>query len=228
MTEAKIAKEKVSVRYKKGSESFNSSFEKVIVAIGRSPHTEELNLEGMGVKTDQRGFILVNDFNQTTTEGIFAIGDCTAGPMLAHKASDEGILIAEHIAGSKAPIKIAHIPWIIYTWPEIAWVGPSEQFLTKTDTKLNIGKFPFRASGRSHARGDTEGFVKIIAKKDNDQILAVHILGANASELISEAVTAMEFGATSEDIARTIHGHPTLSESMHEAALATLGKSIHY
>ena len=228
VTEAKIAKEKVTISYEKGAERLESSFDKVVVAVGRSPYTEGLNLDEAGVKSDDKGFILVNEFNETSTKGIFAIGDCTLGPMLAHKASEEGILVAEHMAGAKAPVEIAHVPWIIYTWPEIAWVGPSEQFLRNTKKEINIGKFPFRASGRSHARGETEGFVKIIAEKNNDQILAVHILGSNASELISEAVTAMEFGATSEDVARIIHGHPTLSESMHEAALATLGNAIHY
>ncbi len=228
VSEAKIGKGKITLSYEKGSKSFKSTFDKVIVAVGRSPYTEGLNLEEAGVRSNDKGFILVNEFNETSTKGIFAIGDCTLGPMLAHKASEEGILVAEYMSGAKAPIEINHVPWIVYTWPEIAWVGPSEQFLRNAKKQINVGKFPFRASGRSHARGETEGFVKVVAEKNNDQILAVHILGANASELISEAVTAMEFGATSEDVARIIHGHPTLSESMHEAALATHGKAIHY
>ena len=137
----------------------------MVVAVGRSPYTEGLNLDEAGVKSDDKGFILVNEFNETSTKGIFAIGDCTLGPMLAHKASEEGILVAEHMAGAKAPVEITHVPWIIYTWPEIAWVGPSEQFFKKRKKQINVGKFPFRASGRSHARGETEGFVKIIAEK---------------------------------------------------------------
>ena len=224
----KIVNEKIEVSFVQDGIEKTTVFDKMVVAVGRSPRTDGLALSQAGVKKDKKGFIVINEFNQTTSSGIYAVGDCVPGPMLAHKASEEGILVAEHIAGSKGTIKIAHVPWIIYTWPEIAWVGPTEQSLIELGKKIRSGKFPFVASGRSHARGETEGFVKIITEKSSDEILSVHIIGANASELISEAVTAMEFGATSEDIARTIHGHPTLSESIHEAALAASGRAIHY
>ena len=152
-------------------------------------YTENLNLQSVGIEVDQNGFILTNNFNQTTINNIYAIGDCVPGPMLAHKASEEGILVAEKILGSKASIHIDNVPWIIYTWPEIAWVGQTEKSLKESGRNVRCGQFPFLASGRSHARGETEGFVKIIADRDNDQVLGVHIIGANASELISEAVT---------------------------------------
>ena len=224
----KIVKRGIEVSFVQGGVEKKDLFDKMVVAVGRSPRTDGLELARAGVEKDGNGFIIINEFNQTTATGIYAVGDCVPGPMLAHKASEEGVLVAEHIAGSKGTIKIAHVPWIIYTWPEIAWVGPTEQALLKSGKKIITGKFPFAASGRSHARGETEGFVKIIAEKSSDEILSVHIIGTNASELISEAVTAMEFGASTEDIARTIHGHPTLSESVHEAALAASGRAIHY
>ena len=228
VTDSKRSGDKVKIGYESNGKKETESFDKIVVAVGRSPYTENLNLQSVGIEVDQNDFILTNNFNQTTINNIYAIGDCVPGPMLAHKASEEGILVAEKILGSKASIHIDNVPWIIYTWPEIAWVGQTEKSLKESGRNVRCGQFPFLASGRSHARGETEGFVKIIADRDKDQVLGVHIIGANASELISEAVTAMEFGASSEDIARTIHGHPTLSESLHEAALAASGRAIHF
>ena len=185
-------------------------------------------LENAGLEIDRRGFIVVDSHCHTGVENIYAIGDCVRGPMLAHKASEEGIAVAERIAGQKSHVDLDLIPWVIYTWPEIAWAGHTEQDLKAAGREIQVGSFPFLASGRARAMGDTEGLVKIIADAETDAILGVHIVGPNASELIAEAVLAMEFGASAEDIARTVHGHPTLAESMHEAALAVDGRTIHY
>jgi len=224
----KIENNKVIVEYQKKEDTLSEEFEKVIVAVGRKPRTDNLNLEKMGINLDSKGFIQINNKNETSVENVYAIGDCVGGPMLAHKASEEGIVIAERIAGVSDSHFAPKVPWIIYTWPEIAWVGKTEQEINQAGIPAKSGTFPFRASGRSHARGELEGIVKVIANKKTDRIEGVHICGANASELISEAVTAMEFGASSEDVAKIIHGHPTLSESLHEAAMAVSGKAIHF
>jgi dihydrolipoamide dehydrogenase len=203
------------------------SVDKLIVAVGRTPNTEGLDAEACGLTLDERGFIEVDDQCQTSLPNVYAIGDVVRGPMLAHKASEEGVGVAERIAGQAGHINYQTIPWVIYTWPEIAWVGMTEQELEESGVEYNIGTFPFIANSRARATGDTTGMVKILADKHSDKILGVHILGPNASELIAEAVLAMEFDASSEDIARTIHGHPSLSEAMHEAALDVDNRALH-
>ena len=217
----------VSVTYEQKGESHTLEFEKLIVAVGRVPNTDGLNAEGAGLQLDERGFVVVDEYCKTNLDKVYAIGDCVRGPMLAHKASEEGIAIVERIAGQKPHIDFNMIPWVIYTWPEIAWVGQTEQALKEAGVAFKAGKFPFMASGRARAMGETDGFIKIIADADTDTVLGVHIVGPNASELIAEAVIAMEFGASAEDIARTCHAHPTLAEGMHEAALATDKRTIH-
>ena len=201
--------------------------DKLIVAIGRKPNTEGLGLSEAGITVDARGFIEVDGHCLTNQDNIYAIGDVIRGPMLAHKASEEGIAVAERIAGQEAHVNYRVIPWIIYTWPEIAWVGSTEKELEEASIAYNSGVFPFAASGRARAMGDTTGMVKMLCDRDTDRILGVHIIGPNASELIGEAVLAMEFDGCSEDIARTIHAHPTLAEAMHEAALGVDGRTIH-
>ena len=203
------------------------SVDKLIVAVGRTPNTEGLDAEACGLTLDEKGFIKVDDQCQTNLPNVYAIGDVVRGPMLAHKASDEGVAVAERIAGQAGHINYHTIPWVIYTWPEIAWVGMTEQALEESGIDFKIGTFPFIANSRARATGDTTGMVKILADKQSDKILGVHILGPNASELISEAVLAMEFDASSEDIARTIHGHPSLSEAIHEAALDVDNRALH-
>ncbi len=219
--------QEVIVIYEDSEGKQQISVDKLIVAVGRTPNTEGLEAEACGLTLDERGFIVVDGQCQTNLPNVYAIGDVVRGPMLAHKASEEGVAVAERIAGQPGHINYQTIPWVIYTWPEIAWVGMTEQALEESGIEYNIGTFPFVANSRARATGDTTGMVKILADKHSDKILGVHILGANASELISEAVLAMEFDASSEDIARTIHGHPSLSEAMHEAALDVDNRAIH-
>ena len=176
---------------------------------------------------DERGFIEVDGQCRTSVAGIYAIGDCVHGPMLAHKASEEGVAVAELIAGQKPVIDHALMPWVIYTWPEIAWAGRTEQELAEQGVDYRVGTFPFMASGRARAMGDTEGMVKFIADRASDELLGVHMIGPNASELLSEAVVGMSFQASSEDFARIIHAHPTLAEALHEAALGVDDRTIH-
>ncbi len=202
-------------------------FDKVLVATGRSPNTEGLNVAEAGLELDERGFIIVDEMCRTNLSGVYAVGDVVRGPMLAHKASEEGVAVAEHIAGEFSHINYATIPWVIYTWPEIAWVGKTSQELNKSGVDFKEGVFPFMANGRARAMGDLAGMVKIISDAKDDTILGVHIMGPNASEMIAEAVLAMEFSASSEDLARTIHAHPTMSEAMHEAALGVEKRSLH-
>ncbi len=215
----KSTKKSVSVEFEQDGVSGKMEFDRLVVAVGRVPNTEGLGLESVGVKTDERGFIEVDENNRTGVANIFAIGDVVRGPMLAHKSSEEGVAVAETIAGQHGHVNLENIPWVIYTSPEIAWVGRSEQQLKADGVKYRSGQFPFMVSGRARALGETAGFVKMLADANSDRILGVHILGPFASELIAEAVVAMEFGATSEDIARIVHAHPSLSEAMHEAAL---------
>jgi dihydrolipoamide dehydrogenase len=203
------------------------SVDKLIVAVGRTPNTEGLGAESAGLELDARGFIKVDEHCQTNLPNVYAIGDVVRGPMLAHKASEEGVAVAEKIAGQPGHINHDTIPWVIYTWPEIAWVGKTEQTLQERGVDYKIGTFPFAANSRARASGESTGLVKILADSKTDRILGVHILGPNASELISEAVLAMEFDASSEDIARTIHGHPSLSEAIHEAALNVDNRALH-
>jgi dihydrolipoamide dehydrogenase len=201
--------------------------DRVLVATGRSPNTHDIGAELVGLQLDERGFIRVDDNCRTNLPGIYAIGDVVRGPMLAHKASEEGVAVAERIAGQQPEVNYHTIPAVIYTWPELAWVGASSEELSSQGVAFNTGVFPFLASGRAHAAGDTKGMVKILSDAASDRILGVHIYGPHASELISEAVVAMEFAASAEDLARIIHAHPTLSEAVHEAALAVADRAIH-
>jgi dihydrolipoamide dehydrogenase len=212
-------KKSVSVEFEHESESRKMEFDRLVVAVGRVPNTEGLGVESVGVNMDERGFIEVDERNRTSVPNIYAIGDVVRGPMLAHKSSEEGVAVAETIAGQHGHVNLETIPWVIYTSPEIAWVGKTEQQLKAEGVDYRSGQFPFIVSGRAQALGETAGFLKMLADANSDRILGVHILGPFASELIAEAVVAMEFGATAEDIARIVHAHPSLSEAMHEAAL---------
>jgi len=195
--------------------------DRLIVSVGRVPNTEGLGLDAVGLATDERGFIPVDEHCQTRLPGVYAIGDVVRGPMLAHKGEDEGVLVAERIAGQKPHIDYNCIPWVIYTSPEIAWVGQNEQQLKAAGREFRAGQFPFMANGRALGMNTPDGFVKVLADAHTDEILGVHIISAGASDLIAEAAVAMEFKASSEDIARISHPHPSLSEVMREAALAT-------
>jgi len=199
----------------------------VLVSVGRRPFTKGLGLENIGLEVDNRGRIMIDDQFNTSIPGIKCIGDVTFGPMLAHKAEEEGIAAVEYIKSGHGHVNYNAIPSVVYTHPEVAWVGKTEQDLKKEGVEYKIGKFPFVANSRAKTNQDTEGFVKIIAEKESDKILGVHIIGPNAGEMISEAVLAVEYGASSEDIARTTHAHPTLSEAFKEAAMAVQSKSIH-
>jgi dihydrolipoamide dehydrogenase len=199
----------------------------VLVAIGRGPFTEGLGLEDVGVQKDNRGRVVVDAHFATNVPGIYAIGDVIAGPMLAHKAEDEGVAVAEIIAGQAGHVNYDVIPNVVYTYPELASVGKSEEELKDAGITYNVGKFPFTANGRAKVNLQTEGFVKILADAKTDRVLGVHILGPDAGNMIAEAAVAMEFGAAAEDIARTCHAHPTLTEAVKEAALAVGKRSIH-
>lgn len=227
VTATELKDNQVILRYSDSQGEQSLTVDRLIVAIGRKPYTEGLNLEALGIKTDERGFIQVNSHRQTAVPSIYAIGDVIGGPMLAHKASEEGILVAERLAGQKSEMHYENVPWVIYTTPEIAWVGKTEEQLKASGIEYKVGQFPFMASGRAKAQGETNGMVRVIAEARTDRILGVHIFGAMASELISEAVVAMEFEASAEDLARTIHAHPTLSEALHEAALGVDQRTIH-
>jgi len=199
----------------------------VLVAIGRVPYTEGLGLDHLGVQLDQKGRIRTDDHFATNVTGIYAIGDVIAGPMLAHKAEDEGVAVAEILAGKAGHVNYEVIPNVVYTYPEVASVGRTEEELKEAGIAYNVGKFPFTANGRAKANRTTDGFVKILADAQSDRVLGVHIVGADAGNLIHEAAIAMEFGASSEDIARTCHAHPTLAEAVKEAALAVDKRAIH-
>jgi dihydrolipoamide dehydrogenase len=199
-----------------------------LVSVGRKPYTEGLELENAGVKLDERGRVITNANLQTVVQNIFAIGDVITGPMLAHKAEEEGVFVAEFIAGQHPHINYNLIPGVVYTWPEVASVGSSEEQLKEKGIKYKVGSFPFKASGRARASMDTDGFVKVIADSETDEILGVHMIGPRVADMIAEAVLAMEFKATAEDIARICHAHPTFTESLKEAALDASGKrAIH-
>ena len=224
-TEVKSGKVKLVCEQKGSVVEFLA--DKVLVAVGRRAYTDKLGLEKIGIEQDQRGRINIDANFQTNVPGVYAIGDVVKGPMLAHKAEDEGIAIAEIIAGQAGHVNYETIPGIIYTWPEVATVGKSEEDLKKLGVKYRKGQFNFKANGRAKAMADDDGLVKILADQETDEILGAHIVGPNASELIAEIVVAMEFKASSEDVARTVHGHPTLSEAVKEAALAVDGRAIH-
>jgi len=203
-------------------------FDKLIISIGRTPNTTGLGADAVGLTLDERGFIAVDGDCKTNLPNVWAIGDVVRGPMLAHKAEEEGVAVAERIAGQHGHTNFNTIPWVIYTSPEIAWVGQTEQQLKAAGTKYKSGSFPFLANGRARALGDTNGFVKFLADATTDEILGVHIIGPMASELISEAVVAMEFKASAEDIARICHAHPSLSEATKEAALAIDKRTLNF
>ncbi|MBC3878979.1 dihydrolipoyl dehydrogenase [Undibacterium sp. FT79W] len=219
----------VTVNYTddKGAEH-KAVFDKLIISIGRTPNTNGLNAEGVGLALDERGFIAVDGDCKTNLPNVWAVGDVVRGPMLAHKAEEEGVAVAERIAGQHGHVNFNTIPWVIYTSPEIAWVGRTEQQLKADGVAYKAGTFPFMANGRARALGDTSGMVKFLADATTDEILGVHIVGPMASELISEAVVAMEFRASSEDIARICHAHPSLSEATKEAALAVDKRSLNF
>ncbi len=227
VTGSKAGKKGISVSYQNGDGDQRLEVDKLVVAVGRKPYTDSLNLSGIGLGTDERGFITVDDHCQTSINGLYAVGDAVRGPMLAHKASEEGVMVAERIAGQGGHINHNTIPWVIYAWPEIAWVGKTEKQLTAEGIEYRVGSFPFMAIGRARGMGETTGKVKIIGDAKTDRILGVHIFGPQASELIAEAVTAMEADLSTEDLARTVHAHPTLAEAIHEAALAVDGRAIH-
>ena len=203
-------------------------FDKLIISIGRIPNTIGLSPEAVGLKLDERGFIAVDDQCRASLPNVWAVGDVVRGPMLAHKAEEEGVAVAERIAGQHGHVNFGTIPWVIYTSPEIAWVGRTEQQLKADGVAYKSGSFPFLANGRARALGDTTGLVKFLADAKTDEILGVHIVGPMASELIAEAVVAMEFRASAEDIARICHAHPTLSEATKEAALAVDKRALNF
>lgn len=214
---------KVSVEPAKGGDEEHLDADVVIMAIGRKPYTEGLGLETIGVGVNQRGVIDTTDHFKTNVEGVWAIGDCVAGPMLAHKAEDDGAAVAELIAGKAGHVDYDLVPSVVYTSPEIAWVGKNEQQLKDAGIKYKTGKFPFMANSRARCNHETEGFVKILADATSDEILGVHMLGVGVGELIGEICVAMEFKASSEDVARTCHAHPTLSEAIRQAAMGVEG-----
>lgn len=225
----KTTKKGVSIAYEdKDGKAQKLDADRLIVSIGRVPNTDGLNADGVGLKLDARGFVEVNGHCQTNLPGVWAIGDVVRGPMLAHKAHEEGVMVAELMAGQAGHCNFDTIPWVIYTSPEIAWVGKTEQALKAEGIEYKPGKVPFLANGRALGMGDPSGFVKVLACKKTDRILGVHIIGANASEIIAEAVVAMEFGGAAEDLARICHAHPTLSETVHEAALACDKRTLNF
>ena len=217
----------VTVEPAQGGESEKIEADVVLVAIGRVPYTEGLGLETVGVATDNKGRIETDSHYATNVTGIYAIGDVIAGPMLAHKAEDEGVAVAEILAGQSGHVNYGVIPNVVYTFPEVASVGKTEEELKKDGIAYKAGKFPFTANGRAKANGTTDGFVKILADEKTDRVLGVHIVGADAGNLIAEVAVAMEFAASAEDIARTCHAHPTLTEAVKEAALAVDKRAIH-
>ncbi len=225
----KTDKKGVTVSYldAKG-EAQTLAVDKLIVSIGRVPNTDGLNAEAIGLKLDERGFVAVDDDCRTNVPGVWAVGDVVRGPMLAHKAEEEGVAVAERIAGQHGHVNFNTVPWVIYTSPEIAWVGQTEQQLKAAGRAYKAGTFPFMANGRARALGDTTGMVKFLADATTDEILGVHIIGPYASELIAESVVAMEFKAAAEDIARICHAHPSLSEATKEAALAVDKRTLNF
>ena len=223
-----VGKKSVTVEYETKDGAQKAEFDRLIVSVGRVPNTAGLNAEAVGLKVDGRGFIEVDDHCKTNLPGVWAVGDVVRGPMLAHKAMEEGVMVAELMAGQAGHCNFDTIPWVIYTSPEIAWVGKTEQALKAEGVEYRVGKIPFMANGRALGAGTPQGFVKMIADAKTDRILGVHIIGANASELIGEAVVTMEFAGASEDLARICHAHPTLSEVVHEAALAVDKRPLHF
>ncbi|SDJ63449.1 dihydrolipoyl dehydrogenase [Microbulbifer yueqingensis] len=228
VTGTEVKKDEVVVTYEdKDGKEQQETFDKLIVCVGRRPYTEGLLSEDAGVKLDERGFIYVNDLCMTSAPGVWAVGDVVRGPMLAHKASEEGVVVAERIAGQKPMMNYDVIPNVIYTHPEVAAVGMTEEQVKAEGEPYNVGVFPFAASGRAMAANDTGGMVKIIAHAETDRVLGAHIVGPSAADLVQQVAIAMEFGSSAEDIGMTVFGHPTLSEAVKEAALAANGHAIH-
>ncbi|HEX5648103.1 MAG TPA: dihydrolipoyl dehydrogenase [Steroidobacteraceae bacterium] len=229
VTGAETGKDGVTLKYADAKGEQTVTVDKVVVAIGRRPYTDELLGEGTGVKLDERGFIVVDDECRVPGAGnVWAIGDAVRGPMLAHKGKDEGVMVADLIAGLHSEVNYKAVPSVIYTAPEIAWVGLTEEQVKDSGRAYKVGQFPFMASGRARAMEAPAGFCKVIAARDDDEILGVHIIGAMAGELIAEAVLAMEYSASTEDLQRTMHAHPTLSEALHEAALGADKRAIDF
>ena len=225
---ATASKKGVAVEYEDKDGAQVLDVEKLVVAVGRRPVTENLFTDDAGIQLDERGFVVVDDECRTRVKGVFAIGDCVRGPMLAHKGSEEGVMVADLICGETAEMNYDVIPSVLYTSPEIAWAGKTEAEVKESGREYKTGQFPFMASGRAKAMEQTSGFVKIISSKEDDEILGVHIIGPMAGELIAEAVLALEFSASTEDLQRTIHAHPSLAEAVHEAALAVDGKALNF
>jgi dihydrolipoamide dehydrogenase len=225
---AKHGKDGVTLEYADASGVQAVTVDKVVVAIGRRPYTANLLADGTGVELDERGFIKVDHECRTAVPNVWAIGDVVRGPMLAHKGKEEGVMVGDLIAGRVSEVNYKAIPSVIYTSPEIAWVGQTEEEAKKGGRPYKVGSFPFMASGRARAMEATAGFCKVISATDDDEILGVHIIGPMAGELIAEAVLALEYSASTEDLQRTMHAHPTLSEALHEAALAADKRAIDY
>ncbi|NND92387.1 MAG: dihydrolipoyl dehydrogenase [Granulosicoccus sp.] len=224
---SKVNHGKVAVTFKDGEGDHEETFDKLIVAVGRRAFTDNVCSSEADVLQDERGLFHVNEFCETNVPHVYAIGDVVRGPMLAHKGSEEGVMVAERIAGEESSVNYDVMPNVIYTHPEVAWVGKTEEQVKSEGIDYQVGSFPFAASGRAKAKGDTTGMVKIVRDRKSDRILGAHIIGPSASELLAQTVLAMEFDATTEDIAHTIHAHPTLSEAVHEAALSADGRAIH-
>lgn len=227
VSKAEVKKGEVHLTYNDGKEDHQLVVDKLLVAVGRRAATAGLLSDDCGVKLTERGMVQVDDHCHTGVDGVWAIGDCVRGPMLAHKASEEGIAVAEMIAGLPGHVDFNTVPWVIYTEPEIAWVGKNEKELKDAGVPYKVGTFPFAAIGRAVAMNETAGMVKVIAHAETDRILGMHLCGANVSELVHEGVVAMEFKGSAEDLARICHAHPTLSEAVHEAALAVDKRAIH-
>jgi dihydrolipoamide dehydrogenase len=226
VTGAAVSGAAVDVTYTDAKGEQHLSVDRLVVAIGRRPYTKDLLANDTGVQLDERGFIKVDEHCRTGVENVWAIGDCVRGPMLAHKGKEEGVMVADLIAGRFGEMNYKVVPSVIYTAPEIAWVGLTEEQVKASGRDYKVGVFPFLASGRARAMEQAAGFAKVIAARDDDEILGVHVIGPLAGELIAEAVLAMEYSASSEDLQRTIHAHPTLSEALHEAALAADKRAI--
>ena len=227
VTSALSNKKDITVTYENNGTTTELKVDKLIVAVGRRPNTENLLDKNCGLSIDEKGFIPVNDFCETNVQNIWAVGDVVRGPMLAHKASEEGIMVVERIAGKHAEMEYDLVPSVIYTHPEVAWVGQTEEDLSAAGIEFKTGSFPFAASGRALASGESTGFIKVIADKKTDTILGVHAFGPSAADIVQQGVVAMEFGASAEDLGLTIFSHPTVSEALHEAALAVNGQAIH-
>jgi dihydrolipoamide dehydrogenase len=227
VTDVAVNGDNVSVAYTQSDSSETLEFDRLIVAVGRTPRTEKLFAADSGVTVDERGFVFVNDYCATEAPGVWAVGDIVRGPMLAHKGSEEGVMVAERIHGKAAQLNYDVIPSIIYTHPEVAAVGKTEQDLKAEGVDYKAGSFPFAAIGRAMASGETEGLVKILSDADSDQILGAHVVGPSAADLVQQIVIAIEMAASTEDLQLMVFGHPTMSEAVHEAALAVDGKAIH-